>query len=113
SLFGDEIDVLNGLERVDTLAWSHGEPIPPDARISGEERWVHMGDIVAPDVITVAQLLSLTHEKVAAWSKSDNPRIAGAATIAKRRASRIAAWVWFGSLSHRLTYARPNQTASL
>ena len=113
SLFGDEIDVLNGLERVDTLAWSFGEPIPPDARISGEERWVHLGDVVAPDVITVAQLLSLTHEKLDEWAGSENPRIAAAAKIAKRRASRIAGWIWFGSLSHRLTYARPNQTAHL
>jgi len=113
SLFGDQIDVLNGLERVDTLAWSHGEPIPPDARISGEERWVHMGDIVVPDVITVAQMLALTHDKIALWAKSENPRIAGAATVAKKRASRIAGWIWFGTLSHRLTYARPTSGALL
>lgn len=113
SLFGGEIDVLNGLERIDTVSWSQGEPIPPDARISGEERWVVLGDVVVPDVISVAQLLSLVHDLLPVWAGAGNPRVKAAAVLAMRRSSRVSAWFWSGSLIHRLTFARPNQTALL
>jgi hypothetical protein len=113
TLFTGDIELLNGLERTDTVSWPRGDPMPPDARISGAERWVTLGAITVPDVISVAQLLALVHEQLAVWAGSDNEPIAHAAELAKRRASKISAWIWAGSLAHRLTYARPNTVASL
>ena len=58
TLFSKSIDVLNGLERLDTVSWTRGEPMPPDARISGAERWVELGHLQVPDVMSVAQTVS-------------------------------------------------------
>ncbi len=107
SLFTADVDVLNGIERLDTVSWPRGEPIAPDARLSGEERWVLLGAITLPDVISVAQALALVHEVIPKWAGSENPRVKYAATLAQKRASKVAAWVWYGAVSHRLTYARP------
>ena len=52
SLATAELDVLNGLERLDMQSWQQGERPPPDPRISGEERWVVLGSIRLPDVIS-------------------------------------------------------------
>jgi len=113
SLFTADVDVLNGIERIDTVSWPRGERIAPDGRLSGQERWVTMGQMDFPDVITVSQMLSLVHENLSTWVGSEDPRISHAAKIAAKRASRIAAWLWWGQLSHRLTYARPNTKVSL
>jgi hypothetical protein len=107
SLFTGDVDVLNGLERIDTVSWPRGEPIAPDGRISGMERWVTLGTIDFPDNITVAQALALIHEMLPKWADSDEARIKVAGRTAVARASRVSAWIWRGQLSHRLTYARP------
>ena len=107
SLFTSDIDVLNGLERLDTVSWDRGDPMPPDARISGQERWVNIGAITVPDVITMAQLLALVHKQLPNWDNPKKEEVQDALKVAKARASRICAWVWFGRQSTRLTYARP------
>jgi hypothetical protein len=108
SLFAADVDILNGIERLDTVSWPRGEPIAPDARISGQERWVTLGSIDFPDVITVAQALALLFDALPKWAESTDVRVQVAGGIALERASRVAAWIWRGQLSHRLTYARPN-----
>lgn len=113
SLFTADVDVLNGIERMDTVSWPRGEPIAPDARISGEERWVTLGTVTLPAVITVAQALALINQLIPKWAGSENPRVKRAATIAQQRASRISCWFWYGALSHRLTYARPSTATVL
>lgn len=113
SLLTGEVDVLNGLERIDTVSWPRGEPMIPDGRPSGEERWVTLGTIELPEVITVAQALAIVHELLPGWADSDKPRIKVAGKNAVTRASRVAAWIWRGQLAHRLTYARPTSDAIL
>lgn len=113
SLFTGDVDVLNGLERVDTVSWPRGEPIAPDGRLSGQERWVHLDTMDFPDIITVAQMLALVHERLPKLVGSEDERVMVAARTAVARASRIACWIWRGKLSHRLTYARPNNDISL
>ena len=61
SLFTDNIDLLNQLEKQDTLSWNVTEPPPPDGRQSGVERWAVLGQVTVPDVISVSQLLSIAH----------------------------------------------------
>lgn len=113
TLFTADVDILNGLERVDKLEWERGEPVIPDARISGAERWVHMGHVTLPDAISVAQALSIVHELLGKWAGEADPRIQEAAKLAQVKASRVSAWIWTGSLASRLTYARPNTRAML
>lgn len=112
SLFTGDVDVLNGIERIDTVSWTRGDPISPDARLSGMERWVHLGTIDFPDVITVAQTLAIVHELIGGWA-GDDVRKKLASDAATRRASKVACWFWSGSLSHRLTYARPTTDVKL
>jgi hypothetical protein len=113
TLFSKSIDVLNGLERLDTVSWSRGEPMPPDARISGAERWVDLGRIQVPDVITVAQALALIQEMLPGWESDADPRKKTAIKIAQESASRVSAWIWLGPVAQRLTYARPSRRALL
>lgn len=113
SLFTADVDVLNGIERIDTVGWPRGEPIAPDARLSGQERWVVLGSIDFPDVITIAQALSLIQDLLPKWADSKDVRVKVAAGVAVERASRIAGWIWRGALSHRLTYARPTTEVKL
>lgn len=113
SLFTADVDVLNGLEKMDTVSWPRGEPMVPDARISGEERWVQLGMVKVPDVISVAQLLAIVHDQLGVWAGSGGPRVQEAAKLAQKRSSRVSAWFWFGTLAHRLTYARPSNRSVL
>lgn len=113
SLFSDEIDVLNGLERTDTLSWPRGMPMIADARISGQERWVDMGRINVPDLLTVAQTLRIIEEKLKDWSGHETPRISDAAKLAAKRASMVGCWLWYGKVSDRLTHARPTTRSVL
>jgi len=113
SLFTADVDVLNGLERLDALAWDPGEPMPPDARLSGQERWVTLGRIQVPDVITVAQLLALVHEQLKSWGGNATEDEEVAYQLASDRASKLAAWVWMGPMSDRLTYAMPTEKTVL
>ena len=106
TLFTDNIDVLNGLERTDTVSWDWGRPMDADARVSGVERWVLLGSVTVPDVISVAQLLSIVHERLGGW-KGKEERTQIAVKIAQERASRLYGWIWFGRQTRRLTYARP------
>jgi hypothetical protein len=113
SLFTADVDVLNGLERLDASSWVPNEPAPPDARLSGQERWVTLGRIEVPDVVTVSTLLSLVHERLKAWGGRATETTKPAFDLAEKRASRLAAWIWFGSHDHRLTYARPTDNVLL
>jgi hypothetical protein len=113
TLFTGDVDVLNGLERIDTNAWPHGGTIPPDGRISGQERWVTLGRITVPAVLSVSQTLSMVHEQLKEWQGSGKPDAQEAAKLAEKRASRIAAWIWFGRLNHLLTYASPTRRSML
>ena len=106
TLFSDNIDLLNMLEKKDTLSWDIPGRIPADGRQSGVERWVVIGQVTVPDVISVSQLLSITHAQLDEW-KSDNDRIQSAIDLAKKRASKLYGWIWFGRQTRRLTYARP------
>jgi hypothetical protein len=113
TLFSDSIDVLNGLERMDTVSWGRNEPMPPDARISGQERWVELGTLRVPDVITVAQTLALAQESMGTWETDADPRTKEAIRIARGNASRVSGWIWFGPVADRLTYARPTSRSQL
>lgn len=113
SLATAELDVLNGLERLDMQSWSQGERPPPDPRISGEERWVVLGTAKLPDVLGVAQALSIVMDQLTAVESDNNLRKADAAKLALRRGSRIACWFWQGRPLDRLTYARPTNDVVL
>lgn len=113
SLFTADVDILNGLERIDTVSWVRGDPISPDARLSGQERWVQLGTIDFPDNLTVAQALAFVHELLPKWADSKDVRVQVAGKTAVERASKVSCWFWRGQLSHRLTYARPNTEATL
>lgn len=106
TLFTDNIDLLNMLEKKDTLSWDVPGRIPADGRQSGVERWVVIGQVTVPDVISVSQLLSITHGRLDEW-QSDNDRVQSAINLAKSRASKLYGWIWFGRQTKRLTYARP------
>ena len=106
TLFTDNIDLLNMLEKKDTLSWDVPGRIPADGRQSGVERWVVIGQVTVPDVISVSQLLSLTHGRLDDW-QSDNERVQSAINLAKKRASKLYGWIWSGRQTKRLTYARP------
>ena len=106
TLFSDNIDLLNMLEKKDTLSWDVPGRIPADGRQSGVERWVVVGQVTVPDVISVSQLLSITHAQLDNW-QSDNERVQSAIELAKKRASKLYGWIWFGRQTKRLTYARP------
>ncbi len=106
TLFSDNIDLLNMLEKKDTLSWDVPGRIPADGRQSGVERWVVIGQVTVPDVLSVSQLLSITHAQLDDW-KSDNDRVQSAIDLAKKRASKLYGWIWFGRQTKRLTYARP------
>ncbi len=110
SLFSADLDVLNGLERLDTLAWPQGEPPPADPRLSGQERWVVLGRIRLPDVLTMAQALALVQAQLGRWREAA-PETAEASRLAERRMSRVGAWLLSGRVAHRLTYARPTRRA--
>lgn len=110
SLFSADLDVLNGLERLDTVSWDQGERQPADPRLSGQERWVVLGRIRVPDVLSVASVLALVHEQLPRWAEAD-PTTAEASRLARERMSRVAAWLLTGRLQHRLTYARPTRRA--
>ena len=113
SLATAEIDVLNGLERLDMLSWTRGQRPPPDPRLSGEERWVVLGEARLPDVVTVAQALGLVMEVVEGASSEADERVAEASKLAIARGSRVACWFWPGRPLERLTYARPTDRAVL
>ncbi len=106
TLFSDNIDLLNMLEKKDTLSWDVPGRIPADGRQSGVERWVVIGQVTVPDVLSVSQLLSITHARLDDW-QSDNERTQSAIDLAKKRASKLYGWIWFGRQTKRLTYARP------
>lgn len=108
-----DVDVLNGLERLDALSWDPGDPMPPDARLSGQERWARVGTLTVPDVLTVAQMLALVHDRLGEWSADQPDEVVEALTLATARASKLSAWIWVGAMVDRLTYARPTEQAYL
>jgi hypothetical protein len=110
TLFTGDIDVLNSIERLDTQSWNPASVKPADARISGQERWVTLGTVSFPDVISVAQALSILHDLLPGFEAKDT-RTQDAIKIAQERASRLCCWFWFGRFAQRLTYARPSSRA--
>jgi hypothetical protein len=111
SLFTGDIDVLNTIERLDTVSWPRDKRKPPDARISGQERWVILGQVTLPDVISVAQALALIHDQLPKLDPGKDPRVSDAIKLAAERASRLCCWFWYGRFNQRLTYARPSSRA--
>ena len=111
SLFSGDIDVLNAIERLDTVSWPRGSRKPPDARLSGQERWVTLGQVTLPDVISVAQALALVHDQLPKLDSGKDPRVTEAIALAVSRASRLCCWFWFGRFNQRLTFARPSSRA--
>lgn len=111
SLFSGDLDVLNGLERLDTVAWNQGDRISPDARISAVERWVTLGSIDLPDVLSVSQALALVYERLPKLAEKGDDRVKAAVALAVERGSRLSAWIWFGRMVSRLTFARPTSRA--
>jgi hypothetical protein len=107
TLASADIDVLNGLERLDTQAWPRGHAMPADARISGRERWVELGVVRLPDTLSVAQALAVVHELLPTLGGARDERVTAAIELARDRASKVCAWIWFGRHTNRLTYARP------
>lgn len=110
SLYTADLDVLNGLERLDTVSWDQGQPMPADPRLSGQERWVVLGRLRVPDVLSVAQVLSLVHDQIPAWIEG-RPELTEAGKLAGQRMSRVAAWLLSGRIHHRLGFARPTRAA--
>ena len=108
TLFSDNIDLLNMLEKKDTLSWDVPGRMPADGRQSGVERWVVIGQVTVPDVISVSQLLSITHTQLDKL-QSDNERVQSAIDLAKKRASKLYGWIWFGRQTKRLTLRAPNK----
>jgi len=108
SLFSDNIDLLNMLEKKDTLSWDVTEngKMPADGRQSAVERWVVLGQVTVPDVISVAQLISIIHFHFPLWS-GGKEEIQQAIDLAKKRSSKLYGWIWFGNQTKRLTYAKP------
>ena len=94
------------LEKKDTLSWDVPGRIPADGRQSGVERWVVMGKITVPDVISVSQMLSIAHDMLKQW-KSEDERTLTAITLAQKKLLKLYGWIWFGRQNKRLTYARP------
>ena len=113
SLYTADIDVLNGLERLDNVSWDPDMVRPQDNRVSGQERWIALGRIALPDGLSVATALSLVHDRLAGWASEGSPAAKEAAALATERASRIAAWIWFGKVVDRMTYARPTPRVTL
>lgn len=111
SLFTGDLDVLNGLERLDTVAWNQGDRISPDARISAVERWVSLGAVELPDTITVSTALALIYERLPKLAEKGDERVKAAVALGLERGSRLGAWIWFGRMNSRLTFARPTSRA--
>ncbi len=108
TLLSGDVDVLNGLERVDTNSWRPGDGMPPDGRISGLERWTVIGRVTVPNVLTVAQVLSVVHGGLGDMAgDAKTPDVENAAKLAEERASKVACWIWKGRVSHKLTFANP------
>lgn len=114
TLLSGDVDVLNGLERVDTNSWTPGDGMPPDGRISGMERWGILGRVTVPNVITIAQLLAVVHDELGAMeSDAKTPELENAAKLAQERASKVACWLWKGRVNHKLTFANPSRNTIL
>jgi hypothetical protein len=112
SLFSADVDVLNSLERYDQTSWKVEKGRAADARPSGQERWAVLGEMTFPEIITIAQVLALVHERLPDWKSTDEV-VQQANALAQSRASQIHAWIWQGNAAARLTWARPTANARL
>ena len=113
SLAEVDLEILNAWERRDATSWDRGRAMYHPARASGMERWTTLGEIELPDVISVAQALSVVLDRLPKLAAAGDERVKHAAATAIDRASRLAAWFWFGGVAHRLSYARPNHEVAL
>jgi len=112
SLARGDVEVLNGEERLSSAAWERGgaRSLRPT---SGEARWVELGLLALPDVVSVATALAIAHQALSTWAQSADPAVKEAAQLARRRASRVSCWLWFGDLAQHLNRARPSRLARL
>ncbi len=106
-----ELDALHTWETADSTVWNAGEASQAQerARRSGQARWVRLTTVSVPEILTVAQVLALVLESLAAGAESsEDPSVVRARALALNRASRVAAWLWFGKdIGQRLMDAQP------
>ncbi|MFM7201364.1 MAG: putative metal-binding motif-containing protein [Myxococcota bacterium] len=88
-----DLELLNELESAEARVWKQGDP-QPRARESAEARWVFLGEITLPDVLSVSQTLSIVRTWLERQPRDDSPR-GKALQLALERASQLAAWAWF------------------
>ncbi|MDP2313219.1 MAG: hypothetical protein Q8P41_09965 [Pseudomonadota bacterium] len=101
---------LNAMERMDADAWAPGTPLRrSDGNKSQAARWVKVGEVDLPGVISVAQALAIVHDLLPGWAGNPDPDVSGAVALAKARASRLVAWVWAGAVQDRLHVATPTR----
>ena len=114
TLLSGDVDVLNGIERVDTNSWTPGDGMPPDGRISGLERWGLIGRVTVPNVLTIAQVLALVHGNLGDMEgEAKTKELENAIKLAAERASKVACWLWKGRVNHKLTFANPSRETIL
>ena len=114
TLLSGDVDVLNGIERVDTNSWTPGDGMPPDGRISGLERWGLIGRVTVPNVLTIAQVLAVVHGELGTMeSDAKTKELENAIKLATERASKVACWLWKGRVNHKLTFANPSRDTIL
>ena len=109
----DDVVLLNGLERVDSTAWTPGTPMrPPDASVSGAARWVHLGSVELPSALPFSVALAILHQRLPSFL-GQSPTHDEVIQRAIARASRVSAWLWTGEVSDRLHLATPTRNVSL
>lgn len=108
--YGD-LDYLNNLEHRDARVWKQGEPQPnpPDTH---ESRWIDLGDVTLPDVLSMAQVLSLMRDWLERLPAEDVVR-KRAVRLALERSSQLAAWCWFNDEAPSLKYGIPTRDVVL
>lgn len=109
----DDVVLLNGLERVDSTAWTPGTPMrPPDASVSGAARWVQLGSVELPSVLPFSVALAILHQRLPSFM-GQSPERDEVIRRAMERASRVSAWLWTGEVADRLHLATPTRSVSL
>lgn len=113
SLACADLDALHTWETADSTVWDvdGASQAKERARRSNQRRWVRVATVRVPEILTVAQVLALALDEVRAGSAADtteDPEIVRARALALARASRVAAWLWFGGdVGQRLVDAQP------
>lgn len=106
-----DLDFLNNLESREARIWRQSEPQPRQAE-TADARWASLGEITLPDVLSVAQSLSLILDWLDKLQPED-PGQARAKELALRQASRLAAWCWFSEDAPSLKGSIPTRDVLL